>query len=74
MRIIILLLAVFVKYGHSSIRADMTNAHTWSGNFEGHFSFPIKQPMLGWEAVITFSEPVTSLAVYVLMIYRMCAL
>lgn len=64
MRLILLLLAVFVRNGQSSIRADMTNAHTWSGNFEGHFSFPINKPLLGWEAVITFSEPVTSLATY----------
>ncbi|KAK3102082.1 hypothetical protein FSP39_008602 [Pinctada imbricata] len=67
MSLLVLLAAVFtVSYADNSATVQMTKLHEWSGNFEGHFILPINDgDLIGWEAIIKFSGPVTNIRQYV---------
>jgi hypothetical protein len=58
----LLLLPVLVN---ADITTTLGNINDWGGGrFEGHFKFAITEDMNGWEATITFSEPVANIKVY----------
>lgn len=49
-----------------ALHTVMSNVNDWgNGRFEGHVTFPVHgEDIGGWECIITFSEPVTGLSVY----------
>lgn len=55
----LLLLPVLVT---ADVTTTLGNINDWGGGrFEGHFKFAITEDMNGWEATITFSEPVANI-------------
>ena len=52
----------------TGMTVQMSNINDWGGRFEGHFQFPVQgEDLQGWEAVLTFSAPVTGLTVSLLL-------
>ncbi|XP_071109686.1 uncharacterized protein [Haliotis cracherodii] len=47
--------------GGEAIKADMKVANDWGNRFEAEFDFPLTQDVEGWEAVVTFNQPITKL-------------
>jgi len=47
----------------ADITTTLTKMHDWDDNFEAHFIFHLDEEVDGWEAILTFDQPIPRITV-----------
>ncbi|XP_063408594.1 endoglucanase E-4-like [Mytilus trossulus] len=48
----------------STLTTTLTKMHNWDDNFEAHLVWNLQEELNGWEAIITFDQPIASITQY----------
>lgn len=61
--VVVLVATVLLGTEAANITVDMQVMQQWDDNWEGKFCFTLKQPIVGFQMVFTFSQGVKSIQV-----------